>query len=87
MLAMDSRRAEVVELEVCEAGTPLIEASLFDISPFADSAPQECGTLQLVIPHVKDAEDLCLALGLLPLRWWGVDNKARSLDGIVWCVR
>ena len=82
-----SRRAEVVELEVCEAGTPLIEASPFDISPFADPAPQECGTPQLVTQNFKDAGILFLALGLLPLRWWGVNNKARSLDGLIRCVR
>ena len=87
MLAVDSRRAEVVELEVCEARARLVEASPFDISPFANPAPQECGTLQLVIHHVKDAGILCLALDLLPQRWWGVDNKARSLDGILWCSR
>ena len=55
MLAMDSLRAEVVELEVCEAGAPLIKASPLDISPFADPAPQECGTLQLITHHVKKA--------------------------------
>ena len=87
MIAVYSRRTEVVELEVCEAGARLVEASPLDISPFTDSAPQECGTLQLVIDHVKDAGISCLALGLLPLRWWGVDDEARSLDGIVWCVR
>ena len=87
VIAVYSRRAEVVELEVCEAGESLIKASLFDISPFTDSAPQECGTLQLVVDHVKDAGNFCLALDLLPLRWWGVDNEARSLDGILWCLR
>ena len=87
MVAVNSRRAEVVELEVCEAGAPLIKASPFDISPFTDSAPQECGTLQFVIHQVKDVGILCLAPGLLPLRWWGVDNEARSLDGILWCSR
>ena len=87
MLAVDPRRTEVVELEVREAGTRLVEASPFDISPPADPAPQECGTLQLVIHHVKDAGILFLALNLLPQRWWGVDNEARSLDGILWCSR
>jgi len=87
MLAVDSRRAEVVELKVREAGTPLVEASPFDISPFANPAPQECGTLQLSIHNVKDAGIFCLALCLLPQRWWGVDNEARSLDGILWCSR
>ena len=87
MLAVDSRSTEVIELEVCEAGTRLVEGSPFDISPFANPAPQECGTLQLVIHHVKDAGILCLALDLLPQRWWGVDNEARSLDGILWCSR
>ena len=87
VLTVYSRRAEVIELEVCEAGTRLVEASPFDISPFANPAPQECGTLQLVIHHVKDAGILSLALGLLPLRWWGVDNEVRSLDRIIWCVR
>ena len=85
MLAVDPRRAGVVELEVCEAGAPLIEASPFDISPFAN--PQESGTLHLVIYHVKNAWILCLALGLLPLRWWGVDDEAMSLDGILWRLR
>ena len=87
MFTVHPRRTEVVELEVCEAGTRLVKASPFDISPPADPAPQECGTLQLVIHHVKDAGILCLALDLLPQRWWGVDNKARSLDGILWCLR
>ena len=87
MLAMDSRRAEVVELEVCKAGAPLIEASPLDISPSANPAPQECGTLQLVVGHIQNAGILCLALGLLPLMRWGVDNEARTLDGIVWCLR
>ena len=87
MLAVYTRRAEVVELEVCEAGAPLIQALPFDISPFANPAPQECGTLQLVVHHVKKTGILCLAPGLLPLRWWGVDNEARSLDGILWCLR
>ena len=87
MFPVDSRRTEVIELEVCEAGTRLVEASPLDISPPADPAPQECGTLQLVVDHVKDAGILCLALSLLPLRWWGVDNEARSLDGILCCLR
>ena len=87
MFTVDSRRTEVIELEVYEAGARLIEASPFDISPPADSAPQECGTLQLVIHHVKNAGILSLALNLLPQRWWGVDNEARSLDGILWCLR
>ena len=87
MFTVDSRRTEVIEFEVCEAGTRLVEASPFDISPPADPAPQECGTLQLVIHRVKDAGILCLALGLLPQRWWGVDNEARSLDGILWRLR
>ena len=82
-----SRLTKVIELEVRKAGAPLVEASPFDISPSANPAPQECGTLQLVIHHVKDAGIFFLALGLLPLRWWGVDNESRSLDGIVWCVR
>ena len=87
MFTVDSRRTEVIELEVCEAGARLVEASPLDISPPADPAPQKCGTLQLVVDHVKDAGILCLALSLLPLRWWGVDNEARSLDGILWCSR
>ena len=87
MFTVYPRRTEVIELEVCEAGTRLVEASPFDISPFANPAPQECGTLQLVIHHVKDAGIFCLALDLLPQRWWGVDNEARSLDGILWCLR
>ena len=87
MITVDPRRTEVIELEVCEAGARLVEASPLDISPFADPAPQECSTLQLVIDHVKDAGILCLAPGLLPLRWWGVYNEARSLDGILWCLR
>ena len=87
MLAVDPRRTGVVELEVREAGTRLVEASPLDISPFANPAPQKCGTLQLVIHHVKDAGIFFLALGLLPQRWWGVDNEARSLDGILWCSR
>ena len=66
MFTVDPRRAEVVELEVCEAGTRLVEASPLDISPFANPAPQECGTLQLVIHHVKNAGIFCLALDLLP---------------------
>ena len=87
MFTVYPRRTEVIELEVCEAGTRLVEASPLDISLFANPAPQKCGTLQLVIHHVKDAGILCLALGLLPQRWWGVDNEARSLDGILWCLR
>ncbi len=87
MLAMDTRRAEVIELEVREAEAPLVKALPFDISIFTNTAPQECGILQFVIDYIKNAGILCLALGLLPLRWWGVINKARSLDGIVWCVR
>ena len=87
MLAVNPRRTGVVELEAREAGTRLVEASQFDISPSADPAPQECGTLQLVVDHVKDAGILSLAPGLLPLRWWGVNNEARSLDGILWCSR
>ena len=87
MLIMNSRRAEVIELEVREAGAPLVQASPFDIYPFADSAPQECGTLQLVIHQVKDVGILFLAPGLLPLRRWGVDNEAGSLDRIIWCLR
>ena len=87
MFIVDSRRTGVVELEVREAGARLVEASPLDISPFANPAPQECGTLQLVIHHVKEAGIFCLALDLLPLRWWGVDNEARSLDGILWCSR
>ena len=87
MFTVYPRRTEVIELEVCEAGTRLVKASPFDISPPADPAPQECGTLQLVVDHVKDAGILCLAPGLLPLRWWGVNNEARSLDGILWCSR
>ena len=67
MVAVNPRRAGVVELEVREAGARLVEASPLDISPFADPAPQKCGTLQLVIHHVKDAGILCLALGLLPI--------------------
>ena len=55
MLAVNPRRTGVVELEVREAGTLLVEASPLDISPFANPAPQECGTLQLVIHNVKDA--------------------------------
>ena len=39
MLAVDPRRTGVVELEVCEAGAHLIEASPLDISPFANPAP------------------------------------------------
>ena len=62
MLAVDPRRTGVVELEVREAGTRLVEASPLDISPFADPAPQECGTLQLVIHHVKDAGIFVLLL-------------------------
>ena len=85
MLAVNPRRTGVVELEVREAGARLVEASPLDISPFANPAPQKCSTLQLVIHHVKDAGILCLALGLLPQRWWGVYNEARSLDGILWC--
>ena len=87
MFTVYPRRTEVVELEVREAGARLVEASPFDVSPFANPAPQECGTLQLVIHHVKDAGILCLAPGLLPQRWWGVDNKARSLDGILCPLR
>ena len=87
MVTVDPRRTEVVELEVCEAGTRLVKASPFDISPFTDSAPQKCGTLQLITHHVKKARILCLAPDLLPVRWWGVDNEARSLDRIIWCVR
>ena len=87
MFTVDSRRTEVIELEVCEAGARLVEASPLDISPPADPAPQKCGTLQLVVDHVKDAGILFLTLGLLPQRWWGVDNEARSLDGILWCSR
>ena len=68
MLTVYPRRTEVIELEVCEAGTRLVEASPFDISPFANPAPQECGTLQLYIHHVENAGILCLAIGLLPLR-------------------
>ena len=55
MFTVYPRGTEVVELEVCEAGARLVEASPFDVSPFANPAPQECGTLQLVIHHVKDA--------------------------------
>ena len=87
VIAMYSRRAEVVELEVCKAKAPLIKASPFDISPFIDSAPQECGTLQLVTLNIKKAGILCFAPGLLPLMRWGVDSEARSLDGILWCLR
>ena len=87
MVTVYPRRAEVVELEVREAGTRLVEASPFDISPFTNPAPQECGTLQLVVDYVKVAGILSLAPGLLPLRWWGVNNEARSLDGILWCTR
>ena len=87
MLAVDPRRTGVVELEVCESGARLVEASPLEISPSANPAPQECGTLQLVIHHVKDAGIFCLALALLTQRWWGVDNEARSLDGILWCSR
>ena len=87
MVAVNSRRAEVVELEVCEARASLIEASPFDISPFANPAPQECGTLQLITHHVEKAGIFWLAPGLLPLRWWGVDNEGRSLNGILWCLR
>ena len=55
MLAVNPLRTGVVELEVREAGTRLVEASPLDISPFTYSAPQECGTLQLITHHVKKA--------------------------------
>ena len=62
MFTVYPRRTEVVELEIREAGTRLVKASPFDISPPADTAPQKCGTLQLVIHHVKDAGIFVLLL-------------------------
>ena len=68
VLFMYFRRAQVVELEVREAGAALIQASPFDISPSTNTAPQEYGTLQLVVVYVKDAGKFHPALNLLPLR-------------------
>ena len=39
VLTVYSRITEVIELKVCEAGAPLVEASPFDISPSTNPAP------------------------------------------------